>query len=315
MAHPDDAELRAFVRHALPADRTLAVDDHLAVCEPCRARAAAIGGASSALVALSVDLESAAREPAPPAERAWRAPAGRWLPLAAAVAIFALASIAGWRWWLASPAPEAPAIAGLERLSVERRARVQAALDAGVADLPPRLLALRQEPEVLLGAGAAPTFRLTAPLTTVTVGDRPEFRWQPIPGARAYTIAVFDDDLQPVAGPATVTETRWTPPQALVRDREYLWQVTAAVGAATVTVPAPPEPLARFRVMDAATAAALDAVVGAAPEAHLVLGLALAQAGARQEALDRLRLVPDTDPNAAVAQRTVRRLEALAGAR
>jgi hypothetical protein len=312
--HPDDAALRAFVRHALAADRTLAVDDHLAACEQCRARAAALGDASAALIALSLDLEAATREAAAPVAGAWRAPSGRWLTAAAAVAVVAFASIAGWRWWAMPPEP-APSIAGIDRLSAERRARLQAALDSGVADLPPPLESLRQDREVLLGADTAPVFRVMTPLTTVTVSDRPEFRWQPMSGATAYTVAVFDVRLQAVAGPATVVETRWTPPQALPRDREYLWQVTATVGATAVTAPSPPQPLARFRVMEATAAAELAAAAGAAPGAHLVLGLALAQAGARQEALEHLRLVPDTDPHAPVARRTARALEALVGSR
>lgn len=308
--HVDEAELRELVRHTLSADRVLAIDDHLAECEACRTRAAAIGGVSSALLEATDDLRGfgpeALEEQPQPASTVYR-----YLSLAAAIILLALAPFAIARWWPGAPEPASSSIAGLDQLSVDQRARVESALTAGVVDLPPVLVDLIKQPEVLMGQSPSPAFQLTAPLMTVTLSDRPVFRWQPMPGADDYTVAVFDADLKPVAGPATVTDTTWTPPQALTRERDYLWQVTARRGATAVTVPAPPEPFARFRIMDAAAAADLERLTRATPQSHVVLGIMLTQAGARQDALEQLRQVASTDPYAQVAERTTERLAAV----
>jgi hypothetical protein len=147
-----------------------------------------------------------------------------------------------------------------------------------------------------------------APLFATTVSDRPEFRWDAFPEAEAYTVAVLDEDLQPVAGPVTLTATTWTPTEPLARDRSYVWQVTARRGNESVTVPAPPSPPARFRVMDEQEAELLERVSRAAPDSHLLLGILYTQAGARHEAESHLRQVPPGSPHASVAFRTLREL-------
>lgn len=317
--HLDDVELREFVRHTLPADRVLAVDDHLAECETCRARAAVVGDASTAMVEVldvlraadsAGELQAAGSTAFGTQPTRYRA-SYRYLAVAAAIALLVLAPLALSRWWPATPPPVASSLPGLEQLSAGRRALVESALAAGVAEAPPALVELVAQPEVLMGQNPSAAFALIEPLMTVTLADRPAFRWQPMTGADEYTVAVFGDDLQPVADPVTVTQTTWTPPQALPRDRVYLWQVTARRGAESVTVPLSPQPFARFRIMDAATAADLDGLRRLTPPPHLILGLALAQAGARQEALEHLRQVPAADPHVQVVERTVAHLETL----
>jgi anti-sigma factor RsiW len=54
--HLSEPELRGFVQHTLEADRVVAVDDHLALCESCRERAAAISRLGVRVTQLSADL-------------------------------------------------------------------------------------------------------------------------------------------------------------------------------------------------------------------------------------------------------------------
>jgi hypothetical protein len=346
--HPSDAELRSFVRHTLAGDLVIAVDDHLAVCGACRVRASSIGRAGSRLGELAADvlvvdphltdeqIQQYARHelPADGRERLVRhveqcgtcgravTDLQRWATAsppprrrvylaaaAAAVLLLLLSSFAIVRW-SSSSSPSMPSIAGLELLAADQQQRVAEVLRAGIAEPPAILTEMMTGSEVLMGPAGTQVFRLQEPLMTVTVADRPSFRWEALPGADRYVIAVFDERLRPVAGPITRSEPTWTPSEPFARGDAYVWQVTAHRGSTSVTVPAPPAPPARFRVMDAAEASALERVSRMAPDAHLLLGLLLAQAGARQDAEVHLRQVPPGDPHAHVAQRTLERLGA-----
>ncbi len=62
--------------------------------------------------------------------------------------------------------------------------------------------------------------------------------------------------------------------------------------------------------MDQATAEILEGALRAAPDAHPpLLGILYTGAGARHEAEAQLRQVPETDPYAPVASRTLERLQ------
>jgi hypothetical protein len=346
-SHPSDAELRGFVRHTLAAEQVIAIDDHLVVCDACRARASAIGRAGAKLVELAADVlvveahltdeqlqQYVGNEiPAEGRERLarhlaecemcglavndlqhWSAASPRprqrvYLAAAAAAVLLLLSPFAISRWFSGDAVRETASVAGLELLSSDQQEQVMEALRAGVAEPPSILTDMMTGSEVLMGTAGTQPFRLTAPLMTVTVTDRPTFRWDALPGADDYVIAVLDAGLRPVAGPITLSATTWTPSEPLARGGSYVWQVSARRGTTSVTVPAPPAPLARFSVMDAANASSVERVLRIAPDAHLLLGLVLAQAGARQEAAVHLRQVPADDPYGHVARRTLERLD------
>jgi hypothetical protein len=199
---------------------------------------------------------------------------------------------------------------GLEQLPPIEQSKVEAALGNGAAELPPSVAGMSSRSEALMGERSAETsFSLAEPLHTATLSDRPLFRWEPFPGADEYTVGVSDENLQAVAGPVTVSGTTWAPDIRFSRDRAYVWQVTARRGNESVTSPAPPAPPARFRVLDEATADLLERISRAAPDSHLLLGILYTQAGARHEAEAHLRQVPQTDPYASVAARTLERLQ------
>jgi hypothetical protein len=295
--HPTDTQIEGYARRTLDPADLLAVDDHLASCVDCRQRA----GARVPLADGVTQLWEAAVDRAPSSASV------RWMPYAAAAAaavvLLVLVPVAlRWR------AGAGPGLAGLETLPPEHRARVRAALQAGVAEPPADLAELRGRAGVLMGSPPAESFRLIEPLGTVTVSDRPAFRWSPLAGADAYTVAVADEDLRLVAQSPPVSGTEWTPATPLPRRRVYLWQVTARRGAESATAPAPHAPPAKFRVVDEDTARLLDRVARERPDAHLVLGILYAQAGATAEAVRHLAQVPHSDRHATTARRTLEEL-------
>jgi hypothetical protein len=195
--------------------------------------------------------------------------------------------------------------AGYASLAPAARQRVRAALAAGVAAVPGDVAALAGETERLMGDAPARSFRLVEPLATAVVDDRPALRWEALPGAEGYVVTVTDESLRPVVRSPRTLETSWTPEAPLERGRVYVWQVAARRGTQTITVPVPPAPLARFKVLDAAPARLLRESERAQPDAHLVLGLLAAGYGARAEAARHLEQVPASDPHRAVAERTL----------
>jgi hypothetical protein len=346
--HLTDATLRDFIAHRLPEDGLSAVDDHLSECGECLARAAMLGEAASRLFELRTDLlapeahlsddeiQQFVGGTLPQSKRAeldghlvecavcagevddlkrWAAarPVFRAPTYLAAVAAVVLALLGGFlilRWLPDRPLVAEATLPGLDSLPAEVQARVKAALSAGVAEPPESLTALMDQPEVLMGDVPPSPFRLVEPLQTVTLSDRPLFRWEALPGAEGYAIAVLDEELRVVAE-ASVTDSRWTPPMPLPRDRAYVWQVTAHRSGESMTVPAPPSPMARFRVADERAAKTIAELSRVEPESHLLLGILCAQSGARSEAESHLRQVPSTGAHAEVARRT---LEALRSA-
>lgn len=343
--HPSDGQIEAYTQRRLRSVELLEVDDHLAACDACRTRAAALARTGDAVS----DLRSALLPPEshltdaqvgefvegrlPAAERAavedhLRACAAcarevqelgtwarsrnrpRWRPYAAAAAaaviLLVIPLAARWR---------SPSLPGLDALPRELQQRVQAALQAGVAEPPPYLADLAGRAEVLMGEPAGESFRLVEPLGTASVSDRPAFRWQPLAGADSYTVSVADEGLRLVAKSPPVSGASWAPAQPLERGRVYVWQVTARRGAESFTAPAPPAPWAKFKVLEEERARALDRVAREQPESHLLLGILYAQEGARVEAIGHLDKVQTTDRHFDMAQRTLERLTAIDGGR
>jgi hypothetical protein len=344
MPHLSDREIEAYRGGTAPPDALLAADDHLAACTTCRSRAAAVQGAGrgvdelqeavlpveshftdeqvAALVEDPTDrvpaalrehlvaCRTCAREvDALRGETSYPA-AGRrriaYAVAAAAVIAVVVPAVLLWR----SGAPGGASLAGLESLPRDARQRVEEALRAGAAQPPADLRALGGAREALMGASPPATLRVSAPLGTVQRGAQPTFRWEPLPGATSYVVTITDEAVRPIDRSPDVSGTAWTPARPLPRGRTYLWQVTATTPAGPLTAPAPPAPPARFKVLDAETAAVLEATARAHPQSHLLLGLLYVQAGLIAEARAELLAVPAADPHADVAQRTLAGLRA-----
>lgn len=195
-------------------------------------------------------------------------------------------------------------LAGLEALPAGTRDEVARALQSGVMPRPADLAALRGRPVALMGApDERPRFGVLAPVGTVVRKARPTFRWRVRPGARAYVVSVYDQDLTEVAASPELRESEWSPPKDLPRGRVLQWQVAALTPSGREVAPAPPEPEARFRILDAASAAALDQALAAAAGSHLGAAVVLSQAGLVDEALAELAALAAANPGAREALR------------
>ncbi len=138
--------------------------------------------------------------------------------------------------------------------------------------------------------GEAPTaakFAVLAPIATLVPDARPTFRWQAHPRARGYTVAIFNERLEPVAssGQLTAATTTWAPTADLKPGTTYQWQVTAVLpNGQSEPAPAPPLPEARFRVLSAAQRDTLNQQLAEAGDSNLLRGLVFTHAGVLDEA-------------------------------
>jgi hypothetical protein len=190
-------------------------------------------------------------------------------------------------------------LAGLERLPAGTRDQVARALQTGVMPLPAELAALRGPAVTLMGApGERARFEVTSPVGTMVRSARPTFRWRAHAGARAYQVSVYDEDLRRLAQSPELRESEWSPGQDLPRGRVLLWQVAALTSSGREAAPAPPEPEARFRILDAAFAAELSESLAAAAGSHLATAVVLARAGLVDEAKAELAALAARNPDA-----------------
>jgi hypothetical protein len=187
-------------------------------------------------------------------------------------------------------------VSGLPPLDPGLRAAVAGALH-GVLPAPQGLAGLQTGRSTLLGVGEGPpAFAPLAPLSTRVATDRPSFRWARHPEARAYEVTVYDQDLEKKAASGPITGLEWQPARPLPRGRLYLWQVTAETSRGRVTVPAPPEPEARFEVVASVVLAEVKPPPPAAPASHLVGALAEVEAGLLDEAEAELLVLAAENP-------------------
>ncbi len=199
---------------------------------------------------------------------------------------------------------------GLPGLSGEAARAVAAALGEGRLELP-ALSGLQGRAGVLMG-GPAPTTRLRvlSPQGVNVREARPEFRWQPLPGARAHVVSVYSEDLAPVLRSPELTSTAssWRAGAELPRGRSYVWQVAALVGEERHVAPAPPEPEARFHVLAADESRRLEQELGAAGESRLARGVLLARAGVLDEAEQALAELQARNPDSPEVARLLKQL-------
>jgi len=105
-------------------------------------------------------------------------------------------------------------------------------------------------------------FALVSPVGTVIRSARPTFRWQSLPGASSYSVAILDSQLNVVEQGSPTGKANWTPLQPLKRNVVYIWQVTALKDGREVIAPAAPAREARFKILSAGKAATLAPVPG-----------------------------------------------------
>lgn len=194
-------------------------------------------------------------------------------------------------------------LTGVPGLSAKLRATVAAALRRGSVQPPQALTALRPQSVTFMGGSTRPpAFAVVSPVGMMVRSDRPLMHWTALTGAKEYTVSIHDQDLARVAESPPVQGTDWTPTTPLPRNRIYTWQVAARSTSGRVVVPQPPSPEARFRVLSASEAAALDEGLREAGSSRLVAGVLLAQAGVLDEAEVELAALAAANPQSPEAR-------------
>lgn len=311
--HLNESQWAAYRARSLSASAMLAVSDHLAACAHCAARrpefvpvspgaldlperapyedvAAWVDGTLTdpvdreifeahlqldprlgAEVADLAAFKSTLGRLPPREHRPAEVPANvvafrRWaVPLAAAA--LAMLALILWRPW------QPPARARLSVASLT------------VPPLPPELQTRRG---TLAGAGSEPArFAALRPARRIVRERRPLLRWTAAPGAESYTVTLArlgDGALVEKTGLPSAARS-WQPPEPLVPGAIYEWQVSAVrEGAVFDQAPKPPEPEARFQVLDAAGETTLAAAENARDRSAISLGIAFARVGLVEEA-------------------------------
>jgi hypothetical protein len=153
-------------------------------------------------------------------------------------------------------------------------------------------------------------FAVLEPVGSVTMTDRPTFRWSTIEGASDYVVEVYDEQFKLVANSPQLTSGSWSP-QSLPRGKIYAWQVKATMDGQEITSPRPPAPQAKFRVLDQSRVNEISRAKRAYGTSHLTLGLLYADAGLLREAEQEFRALQRANPNSEIARSLLRQVQAL----
>lgn len=312
---PDDDEHPAYeLLEALVEDRIDAADrevvlGHIEGCQIC---------------AEDIDDLSAARRElrATPAGKG-RAP--RWRTVMVAASIAAGLVLAVWfsERQTETPEPSVAVVTGplsappepaapVSPMTPDERAIVSRVNETGRLELPAAIVELAGSVGTLLGPSRERSpLSPIAPAATAVLSARPVFSWQPLPGTISYTVAIFDERFVEVARSPRLKAPTWTPATDLPAGRTLAWQITAELATGSVSGPAPPQPEARFRVIDTATAATVVDQLARLANEPLALGILLAQAGLFEEAsrvLTRAAADPTTRPQSEAVLAELRRV-------
>jgi hypothetical protein len=262
--HPDAAtQLAPYVDDQLDDDQRDFVIAHLDICARCREDV-------DDLLEVQLEMNRGAAARPRPRRYAWLAVAA-----AAAVAVVIAASFA-----LRERTPRASKAAASPYAAL-----VAAAQRDGHLDPPPFIRELRPGAEVLRApAGAA--HAMPQPAGVVVESDRPLFSWD---ASAPGVVQVFENQRE-IARSPRLHATRWTPDRPLPRGVTLAWQVEVErAGGDVEVIPAPPLPPALFRVIDAKSAADIEAARRRFPNDHLLAGILYARAGVQDRAMRELR--------------------------
>jgi hypothetical protein len=329
--HLTSTEIEQYVGASLPALDLLRADDHLAACDACRLLAVGSSDAPRRLVsvvsAIRRDLALSPEQEAT-LSRVSRFPnrtlmtnrLGRWGTLAALAATAAI--VANIIWGTLKPGTPRPATAvaavtvpqatPADPLTPSERRLVDETVARGDFSRPRVLDALRTPTSALMGTRTAlASFAAVRPQAVVVDTERPTFEWTGAERGAEYRVSVYDEAFGPVAASDWLRETQWTMVRPLPRGKAYTWQVTARVGGRDTTVPAPPQPEARFRVTSVEQNTQLAELRKRAGDSHVALAVLLADAGVLDEAERELTRASAANPGSSAVKRLQESLRTL----
>jgi hypothetical protein len=282
--HLTDAEI---------GERRREVDEHLERCGSCASE-------------ISDLLQFARQHPDTRADRT-----ARWYGVLAAAAALLLGIVVLGR--MRAPAPVLMVLNdGSARVGIDALGNVDgvSALNAGDRAILRQTIAARRltipaEAASLVGAGGAlrgpaeaPGFRVIAPVGTAVLADRPSLRWTPLANGTTYVVRLRDETTGVTVTSPSLHAGEWIPALPLTRGHTYVWQVEASTAGRESTAPVPPDPAARFAILDAADAARL----AQAPASHLVRGVLYANAGLFDDAEGEMAELAAQNPGSEMVQ-------------
>ena len=344
-AHLTAAQTADYVDQNLAGEALQLVDDHLSGCEQC---ALAVADLRAFRNEIAPSLERR-YGPAPvSSEGGWRQKLASLFKVgpvpafgAAALAVLVLGTIA-WLVWSTqehkapevvavssptppilqpspspepslqpSPAPEVVAQLNDGQVPPAYQNRVKEVLTSQRIGRSSQLQGLTRPSSTLMGSNNQPEFSVLEPTGSVSLTNRPAFRWSAMEGSTGYVVEIYDDQFKLAASSPQLTNRSWTIPQALPRGKVYSWQVKAMKDGQEITSPRPPAPQAKFRVLDQSKANELARAKRAYSSSHLTLGVLYADAGLLKEAEQQFRLLLRANPNSRLARTLLRQIQSL----
>ena len=279
-SHLPPESLFGYEHQLLTPDEVRGVHEHIAQCEECRSKLAERLGAAT----MESDLRAALGAAGPRTNRTAR----MWLAYAAAAAILATIGLTVW---------------------FERRDRsVEDALRTGSIPQPEFVKELNPPREVLMGRDTPASAALLSPKGTAVLSQQPSFLWKQLGEGWNYKVQVFALDGVPAAESPDLATTAWICDRVLARDRTYEWQITALRGNEHVTLEKPPEAPARFRIVDASTAARLQGLA-AGKSTYLQLAVEYGRAGLLDDARREMRQAIEQHPGQPALERLLDSLQ------
>ncbi len=235
--HLTHEDLEAYATGRLAAARSSSCQTHLDSCEACRAEL-------EDLRTFKGELASRFREPKQREFGRGKRRRKLAFPLAASGAVIVVAAVST-VLWLRHEKPRAekvpvatsaahPSVATIAASTQTHDTRVIAAAPAQQVPVPTAVDTNRAPGSANKG------FALLGPIGETTSDRRPEFSWQPLPGAIRYSVAIVDARLHPVQRSPALRTTVWRPRRPLRRGRTYLWQVTATLRGGSKVVASTP---------------------------------------------------------------------------
>jgi hypothetical protein len=205
---------------------------------------------------------------------------------------------------------EGGALRGLEPVSAASRKAVEAALTTSSLHMPPAG-GLLGKPSALMGpAPDAGSLSVNSPVGVVVEEDRPLFTWNPVAGATGYTVVISRSNSSKLVTSGPVDGNEWRATTRLTRGAVYSWEVRATLaGGRELSAPAPPAPMARFRVVSESEERGLEEARRLSPQSHLLLGVLYARAGLARPARSELRALLKENPGSVVAGKLLSSLD------
>jgi len=199
-------------------------------------------------------------------------------------------------------------LSGAENLPPSYQELLRKALTSQRIERSSQLQGLTRPPSSLMGANEGGEFSVLGPAGIVLMSDRPVFRWSRLEGATAYVVEVYDSQFKKAMVSTELTTLTWNATQSLSRGQVYSWQVKAVKDGQEVTVPRPPAPQAKFRVIDQASFNEISRAKRAYGSSHLTLALLYAKAGLMNEAEQELRVLQKANPQSEIVRKLLRQV-------